>query len=224
MPQETSEALDDTTGFLSTELASSLTHGLGLLLSIGGLVALVVAAARTGAPRVIVACSVYGATLVLLYLASTLYHSARPGTRARRVLRVLDHSAIYLLIAGTYTPFTLVSLRGGWGWSLFGVVWGLALVGIVFKIFLTGRYELLSGLFYLALGWVALVAIVPLVQRVPIGGLVWIFAGGVAYTAGMIFYAWRVVPHHHAVWHLFVMAGSTCHFFAVMYYVVLPAA
>jgi hemolysin III len=209
-------------GFLSTELASGVTHGVGLLASIVGLVLLVLSSARHGGARTIAACSVYGATLVLLYLASTLYHTSPWNTPARRVLRIIDHSAIYLLIAGTYTPITLITLNGPWGWSLFGVVWGLALVGIAFKAFFCGRFELVSGLFYLVMGWLAVVAIVPLVERIPLAGLVWLFAGGVAYTAGVIFYARPVVRHHHAVWHLFVMLGSTCHFFAVLYYVVRP--
>jgi len=206
-------------GFLSTELANTVTHGLGLLLSIAGLVTLVVSASRNGSPKVIVACSVYGATLVLLYLASTLYHSVG-SLYARRVFRSIDHAAIYLLIAGTYTPFTLISLGGAWGWSIFGVAWGLALLGIVFKTFFTGRFEFFSGALYLGMGWLAIIAIKPVLANLPTGEIVWIVAGGLAYSLGMIFYAWHSMPHHHAVWHLFVMLGSTCHFFAIMYYVV----
>jgi len=217
------ESVEPTPGFLSTELANTVTHGLGLLLSIIGLVVLVVSSTRNGDGRLIVACSVYGATLVLLYLASTLYHSVG-SIYAERVFRAIDHAAIYLLIAGTYTPFTLVSLGGGWGWSLFGVVWGLALLGIVFKTVCIERFKLLSLLLYLAMGWLALVAIEPLVENVPRGGLMWMFAGGAAYTLGVVFYLWKSIPHHHAIWHLFVMAGSTCHFFAVMFYVVPAVA
>ena len=151
---------------------------------------------------------------MLLYGASTLYH-ALPAPRWKRCLRVFDHAAIFLLIAGTYTPFMLVSLRGPWGWSLFGVVWALAVAGIVLKVFFTGRFRLLSTLIYLFMGWLVLIAIKPLVEALPHGSLVLLFAGGAAYSAGTVFYVWKRLPYHHAVWHLFVLAGSICHFFAV---------
>ncbi len=209
-------------GLLSTELANGITHGVGLLLSQLGLVILVVMAVSRGSARHVVACSIYGSTLVLLYLASTLYHSIH-APRAKRVLRLIDHISIYLLIAGTYTPFTLVTLRGGWGWTLFGVIWGLALVGTVFKLFIPpGRWEFVSVALYLAMGWTAIVAIKPLHEQLSTGGLIWIFAGGAAYTLGVVFYCWESIRHHHAIWHVFVMLGSACHFFAVMFYVLPP--
>ncbi|NIM01681.1 MAG: hemolysin III family protein [Acidobacteria bacterium] len=208
---------------LSTELANGITHGVGFVLSQLGLVALVIVAVARGSARHVVACSIYGATLVLLYLASTLYHSVR-APRAKRILRLIDHISIYLLIAGTYTPFTLVTLRGGWGWSLFGVIWGLALVGTVFKLFVPpGRWEAVSMVLYLAMGWLAIVAFRPLQDSLATAGMVWVFAGGLAYTIGVVFYFWESILHHHAIWHIFVMLGSACHFFAVMFYV-LPSA
>lgn len=200
------------------ELAHSLTHGLGVLLAVIGLAVLVATARARGDGWHLAACTVYGASLVLLYLVSTLYHGVR-SPRAKRVLRVLDHSAIYLLIAGTYTPFTLVSLRGPWGWSLFALVWGLALAGVVFKTLATGRFGALSVALYLGMGWCALLAIKPLAASVDRGGMVLLVLGGLAYTLGVAFYAWRRLPYHHAVWHLFVLAGSIFHFFAVWLYV-----
>jgi len=203
------------------ELANSLTHGFGLMLSLVGLVILVVLAVKRGTAWHIVSSAVYGATLVLLYAASTLYHSAR-SPRVKRICKVIDHSAIYLLIAGTYTPFTLVILRGPWGWSLFGVVWGLALLGILWKIWFVDRFVIVSTTIYLLMGWLAVIAIKPLLAHVPLGGLALILAGGLAYTVGVGFFAWRRLPYHHAVWHMFVIAGSVCHYFAVLFYV-LPA-
>jgi len=195
------------------EIANSITHGIGAVLSVAGLAAMVVIAARRGTAWEITACAVYGASLVLLYLCSTLYHAlTHPG--AKRVFRILDHASIYLLIAGTYTPFTLVTLRGGWGWSLFGVVWGLAVAGIVFKCFLTGRWQVLSTGVYVAMGWMALIAIRPLIHAMTFQGLAWLVAGGVLYTAGVAFFAWNR-KYAHAIWHLFVLGGSVCHFVAV---------
>lgn len=201
------------------EIAHSAIHGVGILLSIAGLVALLLVALRTGDPWHIVACSVYGVTLILLYLASTLYHSI-PSPGAKRVLRVLDHSAIYLLIAGTYTPFTLISLRGGWGWTLFGLVWGMAVLGIALKIVAIGRFRWLSMVLYLGMGWLVLIALEPLLRAVSPGGVRLLFFGGLSYTLGTLFYGWRRLPYHHAVWHAFVLAGSVLHFFAVLLYVV----
>ena len=201
------------------ELANTLTHGLGLVLGIAGLVLLVVSASLRGGGRAVVSCSVYGASLVLLYAASTLYHSAR-SPRARRVFKIVDHSSIYLLVAGTYTPFLLVTLRGAWGWSLFGVVWGLAVAGIVFKTLFVHRFRLLSTLLYVGMGWVILIAIRPLLRALPAGGLAWLLAGGLCYTGGVAFYLWKRLPYGHAIWHLFVLAGSLCHFFGVLLYVV----
>jgi len=201
------------------ELANSVSHGIGIALAIVGLVLLVVYASLRGTAWHIAGVSVYGAMMVALYSASTLYHSVR-SPRARHVLRIIDHSSIYLLIAGTYTPFTLVSLRGGWGWTLFGLVWGFALVGIVVKAFFVGRLDVVSTIAYLVMGWLVIIAIRPMMAHVPAGGLFWLVMGGILYSGGTIFYLWRRLPFHHAVWHLFVLGGSVCHFFAVFWYVV----
>ena len=203
------------------ELANALTHGAGLVASAAGAAVLIVLSALYGDAWKIVGSAVFSATLVLLYTASTLYHAARtPKARAR--LQVFDHCAIYLLIAGTYTPFTLVGLRGGWGWSLFGVIWGLAVAGVVFKLFFTGRFPRLSTGIYLAMGWLVIIAAVPMVTRFAPATLAWLVAGGLAYTAGTAFYMSRRIPYAHAIWHLFVLAGSVCHFAAVVTQV-LPA-
>jgi hemolysin III len=201
------------------EIANSITHGLGLALSLAGLAVLVTLAALRGTAWHIVSCAVYGATLVILYAASTLYHGVR-GPRVKRVLRVLDHSAIYLLIAGTYTPFALVTLRGAWGWSLFGVVWGLALLGILWKVWFVDRFVIVSTTVYLLMGWLAVIAAKPLLAALPLGGIAWILAGGLCYTAGVVFFGWKKLPYAHAVWHVFVISGSVCHFLAVLLYVI----
>ena len=205
------------------EYANIGTHAVGIVLSIVALVLMVLFAAENGDPYFIVAVSIFGATLILLYLTSTLYHSVR-HPKVKHVFRVFDHVCIYLLIAGSYTPFTLVTLRGGWGWTLFGLTWGLALFGIIFKIFFTKRFSILSTFMYIALGWLVVIAIKPVVLTVPAGGLAWLVAGGLLYTFGVLFYLWRRIPYHHAIWHLFVMAGSFCHFLAVYYYVTPPHA
>jgi hemolysin III len=189
----------------------------GLAASIVGLVVLVVAATETRDPWRIVSCAVYGTTLVLLYATSTLYHSLS-RTRARRVFRVLDHSAIFLLIAGTYTPFTLVNLRGPWGWALLGTVWGLAILGIATKAVFGTRWPILSTVIYIVMGWTALVAVKPLLANIPPTGIGWIVAGGIAYTAGVAFFAWEKLRYSHAIWHVFVLAGSVFHFVAVLRY------
>jgi hemolysin III len=206
---------------LREEIAHSATHGLGSVLSIVGLVAMVLVSERSGDVRHVVASVVYGVTLILLYLASTLYHGI-PSPRAKRVLKVLDHSAIYLLIAGTYTPFTLISLRGAWGWTLFGLIWSLALLGITLKVADIGRFKWLSIVLYLGMGWLVVVALKPLIAAVSPAGVRLVFFGGVSYTLGVLFYTWRRLPYHHAVWHLFVLAGSLFHFFAVFFYVLPP--
>ena len=203
------------------ELANSITGGVGWIASIGGLTVLVAFASLYSTAWGVVACSVYGATLILAYGATTMYH-AIPWPRAKRVFRILDHCTIYLLIAGTYTPFALGPLRGGWGWSLFGVTWGLALVGIVFKSVFGPRFEAVTVAVYLAMGWMAVVAVVPILQLVPDPGKLFLLIGGLSYTAGVGFY---VTDHKllfgHAIWHLFVLAGSTFHFFAILFWVVL---
>lgn len=205
-------------GFIE-EIANSVTHGLGVVLSIAGLGVLTAFAAYYGDAWHITACSVFGAALVLLYTASTLYHSIQ-SPRAKRVLRILDHSAIFLLIAGTYTPFTLVSLRGPWGWSLFGVIWGLAVLGILSQTSVLPKWEKASLVLYVAMGWAVVVAIKPMLASVDLGGLVLLLLGGLAYTLGVLFYVWERLPYNHAVWHLFVLAGSVLHFFAILLYVI----
>lgn len=197
------------------ELANVLTHGAGAAASLAGAAVLIAIAALGGDAWKVASSAVFGTTLVLLYTASTLYHAAQsPVVKAR--LKVLDHCAIYLLIAGSYTPFTLLGLRGGWGWSLFGVVWGLAVAGTIFKLFFTGRFPRLSTALYVAMGWMVLVAIGPMVQRLPAATLGWLLAGGITYTVGTIFYHNRRIPYAHAIWHLFVIGGSACHFAAVL--------
>lgn len=199
------------------ERFNSLTHLAGLLLAVAGTAVLITQAALHGDAWQVVSSSIFGATMVLLYGASSLYHSVRGA--AKRVFVKFDHCAIYLLIAGTYTPFALVTLRGPWGWSLFGVVWGLAVLGIVKELWL-GRERVPSVPLYLAMGWLAIVAAVPMVQELPGWGLAWLVAGGLFYTAGIIFYAnderWR---HAHGVWHLFVLGGTSCHYVAILRYV-----
>jgi hemolysin III len=197
------------------EVANTITHGIGLLLSIVGFVVLLVLAALRGTAWHIVACSIYGATLICLYTASTLYHAVI-SPRVKRALRIFDHSAIYLLIAGTYTPFLLVSLRGPWGWSLFGVIWGLALAGVLFKFWFVERFVILSTAVYIAMGWLVVIAAKPVITHVPFTALIWLLAGGLAYTGGVIFFAAKRIPYSHAIWHLFVLAGSICHYFAVL--------
>jgi hemolysin III len=200
------------------EIANSLTHGVGLLLSVVGLVVLIVVAALHGGAVNVVSCAIYGATLVCLYAASTIYHGV-PSPRWRRALKTLDHCAIYLLIAGTYTPFTLVSLRGGWGWTLFGIVWGLAIAGILLKLWFVDHFAIASTIVYLAMGWLVVVAAKPILSSVPRVELIWLAAGGLLYTGGVVFFAWQRLRFSHAIWHLFVLGGSACHYVAVLYYV-----
>jgi hemolysin III len=196
------------------ELANTVTHGLGVAASIAALCILVVMAARGGDPWEVVGVSIFGASLILLYLASTLYHAvAHPNLKSR--LKVLDHCAIYLLIAGSYTPFMIGVLRGGWGWSMFGVIWGLAIAGVIFKLFFTGRFPKLSTLIYVLMGWLVLIAAVPMFTLMSPTVLTWLVAGGVTYTAGTVFYHNERIRHAHAVWHLFVIGGSVCHALAV---------
>lgn len=201
------------------EIANSITHGVGLLLAIAGLATLVAFAVLRGTAWHIVGCSIFGATLVLSYLTSTLYHSI-PIARAKSILRIFDHCAIFLLIAGTYTPLMLVNLRGPWGWSILGVVWGIATLGIIFKVTMLRKWTVVSVVLYVAMGWVVVVATKPLLSAVAPGGLLLLLLGGLAYTGGVIFYGLRRMPYHHAVWHLFVLAGSVLHFFAVLFYVI----
>lgn len=204
------------------EAANVATHAVGLVASVVGVTALVYLGVVREEALHVASAGLYGATLVALYAASTLYHAfRRPGLK--RVLRVLDHCAIYLLIAGTYTPFVLVGLGGTLGWTLFGVVWAMAAAGVVFKVFATGRFAVVSTAAYVAMGWLGVVALGPLVRALPGAALVWLFAGGVAYTAGTLFYH-RKIPYAHALWHVFVLAGSVCHFVAIGLYVLVPGA
>lgn len=204
---------------IGEEIANSITHGIGLLLAICGAAILVVCANLWGNTWHIVTCSIFAATLVLLYLASTLYHGVQQP-RAKMLLQLADHAAIFLLIAGTYTPFTLVNMRGPWGWTIFGIVWGLALLGIAFQAILLRRWAWGIVVLYVLMGWTIVIAFKPLFASVAIGGILLLALGGLAYTAGIAFYAWNRLPFNHAVWHLFVIAGSVFHFFAVLYYVI----
>lgn len=194
------------------------THAIGCVLSLAGLAVLVVRASLRGGAREVAACSLYGASLVLLYLASALYHGSRQP-RIRRAMKIVDHSAIYLLIAGTYTPFALITLGHATGWTILGVVWGLALLGLLYEVFFCGRFVIVPTLVYLGMGWLSVLLIRPLLHHLPWGAVGWLIAGGVAYSAGVVFYLWKRLPHQHAIWHLFVMAGSACHFISVLRYV-----
>lgn len=199
------------------ELANTLSHGVGLLCALAATPILIIGAVRGGSAANIVGSSVFGATLVLLYLASTWYH-ATPASRLKDRLQRLDHAAIYLLIAGTYTPFTLGVLAGAWGWTLFGLVWGAAAIGVCAKLGVGIRHPRLSTVMYLIMGWLILIAVRPLMLNVPAPGIGWLVAGGLSYSGGVVFYAARRLPYNHLVWHLFVLAGSICHFFAVYGY------
>lgn len=205
------------------ELSHALTHGLGVVLAIIGLVVLVMRSLAHGDGWHLASSIIFGGALVLLYTASTLYHSI-PHPRARPVLHALDHTMIYVLIAGTYTPFTLVTLRETVGWWMFGLVWGMAFFGTIFKIFYTGRFEKLSLAIYLAMGWCIVIAVDPLLQAMPLRGVLLLLFGGLAYTSGVIFYVWERLPYHHMIWHLFVIAGSVLHYLAVLLYVVPGAS
>lgn len=197
------------------EIVNAVTHGVGAALSIAGLSVLVVLAAFTHDPWKIVGASVFGSSMLFLYVASTLYH-AFPWPRVKHVMQSLDHVGIYLLIAGTYTPFVLVSLRGTWGWVLFGIIWSMATVGCIFRIFLAGRWDRFSTLFYVAMGWVVVIAAKPAITMIPPGILLAMIAGGLFYTAGVFFYRWERLPFHHAIWHVFVLSGTATHYFAVL--------
>ena len=202
---------------LGEELANSISHGLGFLATVAAFPVLVMAAQQRGDTAAIVGASVFATTMVLLYLVSTLFH-ALPRCRAKRVFQILDHSAIYLLIAGTYTPFTLGVLRGDWGWTLFGLVWGMAVAGTVLKALGGVRYTTLSTWTYLAMGWLVVIAAKTVWTLVPGWGLFWLIAGGAAYTAGALFFMAERIRYFHFVWHLFVVAGTACHFIAVLRY------
>ena len=200
------------------EIASSVTHGAGLVLAVGAVPVLIVLGALRGDAVHVAGFSVYGSSLVLVYATSTLYHAfQRP--RVKHVLRILDHAAIYLLIAGTYTPVTLLSMDGVWGWTLLGAVWTLAVLGCVFKLFFVDRFEGFSTVLYLVMGWLVVLVLKPFVASVPPDALLWLIAGGLSYTFGVVFFVWERLPYNHAVWHLFVIGGSACHYVAMLLYV-----
>jgi len=199
-------------------LANAITHGVGAAFALAGAAYLVYVSSHGSTPQ-IVSCCIYAATLVLVYICSTLYHSL-VRTGARRVFHILDHSSIYLLIAGTYTPFTLVSLRGALGWTLFAIVWSLAIAGVIFKSLAIGRFAVASATIYLCMGWLIIFAMRPLLHAISWHGIIWIAAGGLAYTLGILFFAFDRIPYFHALWHLCVLAGSVTHYFAILFYVV----
>ena len=199
------------------EVANTISHGVGLVMAVVALPVLVHSAMQAGDVRFLIGVSVFGATMVLLYLASTLYHSVTHDA-AKRLFRLLDHTAIFLLIAGSYTPFALGVLRGPWGWSMLAAVWTLAIVGITLKIIQRTRHSRISIVLYLLMGWLAVIAVKPILSLVPIPGIALILAGGIAYTGGLVFFAAHRIRYNHFIWHLFVIAGTTCHFFAVLWY------
>jgi hemolysin III len=201
------------------EIVNSLTHGLGLVLSIGGLSVLIVFASIYGTAWHIISSAIYGSSLVLLYAVSTLYHAVRSAERKQR-LRTMEQGFIFLLIAGTYTPFTIVAMNASWGWSLFGVVWGFALAGIVLNTLYTHHFPIISNLLFLGIGWLSVIAIIPLKDSLPLGGLLWLLLGGLSYTFGIIFLSWCKIPFSHSVWHVSVIVGSFCHYVAVLFYVI----
>ncbi|QBG47920.1 hemolysin III family protein [Verrucomicrobia bacterium S94] len=202
------------------ELVNAITHGIGAVIGVAALVLLVVFSALRKGPWEIVSCAIYGATFIILFLGSTLYHSSRQP-KVRKVMKIIDHSAIYLLIAGTYTPFTLAPLRGALGWSIFGIIWSCALIGIVLKAFFTGRYKWVSLGSYLFMGWLCVIAVKPLFESLSTTGFVFFVVGGLCYTIGAVFYAMKSVKWSHAIWHLFVLAGSLCHFFSILFGIAL---
>jgi hemolysin III len=207
---------------LREEIANALTHGLGAVVALGAGAVLITLTALWGDGWQLAGAIVFCVALVLLYVASTLYHAiTHTGAKAR--LKVFDHCAIYLLIAGTYTPFTLISLRGSMGWALFAAIWTLAFAGIVFKLFFTGRFKLVSTLMYIAMGWLSVLAIGPMLRQLDPWTLGWLFAGGISYTAGTLFYLNQRIRYSHAIWHAFVIAGSVCHFVAVSLQVLSPS-
>lgn len=199
------------------EIANAVTHGIGAALSVAALVLLIVFSSLEGTAWHVVSFTIYGTTMLLLYLNSTLVHSFKEG-KAKDVFEFLDHSSIYLFIAGTYTPFLLVAIRGTLGWTLFGIIWGIALFGCIFKAFFVKRFLFMSTVFYIAMGWLIVIAWNPLTSVVAPQGMNLLVGGGLLYTIGTVFYVWRAFPFHHAIWHLFVLAGSVLHFFAVLLY------
>jgi hemolysin III len=201
------------------ERLNILSHGLGFLLSIVGLILLIIRSGQFGHPLHMISVVVFGLSLIMLYAASTLYHSARKE-EVRYRLKIFDHAAIYVLIAGTYTPFSLITLQGKTGWIIFGVVWGGTLAGVILKLFFTGKYKLVSTLMYVGMGWIIIFAIQPMVANLPADGVLWLAVGGLSYTVGAVFYSIKKLPFNHAIFHVFVLIGSFCHFMAVYGYVI----
>ena len=200
------------------EMTNIISHAVGLVLSIVALLLMLIRASESGNTLHIVSAAIFGASLIALYAASTLYHSAKdPKVRSR--LRINDHATIYILIAGTYTPFTLITLNGWVGWTIFSVSWGMAIAGVVLKLFFTGKYNALSTLMYIFMGWIIIFAVKPLINSLSSEGLYWLVAGGVAYTTGAVIYSIKKIKFNHAIFHLFVLLGSTCHFISVYFYV-----
>jgi hemolysin III len=203
---------------LGEEISHSITHGIGAALSIAGLVISVVMAARTGEAVKVVSFAIFGTSMIILYTASTLYH-AFTNEKVKNLFRYLDHTSIFLLIAGTYTPIALLLLKGAWGWTLFGLAWGLAILGILYQMLFLNKYKWISISIYLGMGWVSVIAIEPLIELMPFGLFAWILGGGLFYTLGTIFYL-KEIKYFHFVWHLFVIAGTVCHFFGLIFYLV----
>ncbi|PAD31949.1 PAQR family membrane homeostasis protein TrhA [Paenibacillus sp. 7523-1] len=199
------------------EVANAVTHGIGAALSVAALVLLIVFSSMKGTAWHVVSFTIYGITMLLLYTSSTLVHAWKDG-KMKDLFEIFDHSSIYLFIAGSYTPLLFIAVRGTLGWTLFGVIWGIALFGVIFKAFFTKRFLFMSTIFYIAMGWLIVIAWQPLMAVIPTGGIVLLVAGGLMYTLGTLFYVWRGFPYHHAIWHLFVLAGSILHFFMVLLY------
>lgn len=211
------------TWFRQEELANTITHFFAFFVAMWGLYLLLERAQLLGDSRTVTACTIYGGSVMTTYFISAVYHfTMRP--KVKHVFHILDHMVIFLMIAGTYTPFTLITLAGPWGWSLFIIVWGIALFGLIFKLFFTGRFNVLSTILYLIMGWIALIAIVPIVQALPPAGLFWLILGGLLYTIGILFYLMESVPFAHTIWHLLAMVGSVSHFICIYYYVAIQPA
>jgi hemolysin III len=204
---------------IGEEISHSITHGIGALLSIAALIILVVFASRQKDVWKIISLSIYGISLFLLYISSTLYHSLS-FTKANKVFQRIDHSMIFVLIAGTYTPVLLIALRDSLGWVLFGLIWGLAIFGIILKNIFFKKLQILSLILYLVMGWLVVFAIKPLLESVPFGMMIWFLAGGLSYTIGVVFYVWKKLPYSHFIWHLFVLGGSITHFFGIFFYLI----
>jgi hemolysin III len=204
---------------IKEEIANAITHGIGVLLSIWGLVMLIIQAVDKGNAYHVVSFTIFGSALIAVYLSSTLFHAIQ-ANRAKHFFNIMDHSAIYFLIAGTYTPITLGPLRGPWGWSVFGVIWGLAIFGIVMKAINVGKHRTLSTMIYVGMGWMILIALKPRLELVPANGLWLLLAGGLSYSVGVVFYIFKNIPYGHSIWHIFVLGGSVCHFLAIYFYAV----